>query len=280
MQIIGLAVVAEPFLAYKILFRIACEMRKSYLAAVLCSVALTVTYWIGQFYPGFILVFSNLVFPFVSGGAAVSCFFALRKYSKPVARILYDELSFAWSCFFMGMFLWFLGELIWTIYVLILVVEVPYPSLADISYLVGYVPLFLALLLYLRTFRAAVTRRALASAGLVVLAVVLASLYLLLTPIFYSGGNSLTLALDIAYPVMDLALFTLSFLGFLMFFEGKLGEAWLLISLGLILTAVADLLFSYTTLQGIYFEGHPSELPYLWGYLALLLGFDVHRRHF
>jgi len=82
-------------------------------------------------------------------------------------------------------------------------------------------------------------------------------------PIFSSGGDRLTLALDVAYPVMDLALFTLSFLGFLIFFEGKLGDAWLLISLGLVLTAVADLLFSYTTLQGIYFEGHPSELLYL-----------------
>jgi hypothetical protein len=255
-------------------------MRRSYLAALLCSAALTIVYSIGQFDAKFILVFSNLVFPLVSGGAAVSCFSTFRKYSKPVTRILYDELSLAWSCFFLGMFLWFLGELIWAIYVLVLAIEVPYPSLADVSYLAGYIPLFLAFLLYLKTFRAAVTRRALASTGLTDLAVVLASSYLLLMPIFSSGGNSLTLALGVAYPVMDLALFTLSFLGFSIFFEGKLGDAWLLVSLGLILTAVADLLFSYTTLQGVYFEGHPSELLYLWGYLALLLGFQVHAREF
>lgn len=253
-------------------------MRRSYLAVLFCSVALTVIYLIGQFNARFILVFSNLVFPLVSGGAAVSCFLAWRKYSKPVTRILYDELSLAWSCFFMGMFFWFLGELIWAIYVIVLAVEVPYPSLADVSYLVGYIPMFLALLLYLKMFRAAVTGKALASTGLVVVAVVLASSYLLLMPIFSSGGNSVTLALDVAYPVMDIALFTLSFLGFLIFFEGKLGDAWLLISLGLILNAAADLLFSYTTLQGIYFEGNPSELLYLWGYLALLLGFRVHRK--
>jgi len=248
------------------------------LVAVFCSVALTLIYLIGQSNARFILFFSNLIFPFISGCAVASSFFALRKYSKPVTRILYDELSFAWLCFFMGMFFWFLGELIWAIYVLVLAIEVPYPSMADVSYLVGYIPMFLALLLYLKTFRGAVTRKALASTGLTVLAVVLASSYLLLMPIFFSEGDSVTLALDVAYPVMDLALFALSFLGFLVFFEGKLGEAWLLISLGLILTAVADLLFSYTTLQGIYFEGHPSELPYLWGYLALLLGFYVHRR--
>jgi len=255
-------------------------MKRSYFTAILCSAALTVVYLIGQFYAKFILVFSNLVFPLVSGGAAVSCFFTFRKYSKPVARILYDELSLAWSCFFLGMFFWFLGELIWAIYALVLDIEVPYPSLADISYIVGYIPMFVAFLLYLKTFRAYIARKALASTGLAVLAVVLASSYLLLMPIFSSSGNSMALALDVAYPVMDLALFTLSFLGFLTFFERKLGDAWLLISLGLILTAVADLLFSYTTLQGIYFEGHPSELLYLWGYLALLLGFHVHRRTF
>ena len=159
---------------------------------------------------------------------------------------------------------------------LVLAIEVPYPSLADVSYLAGYIPMFLALLLYLGMFRAALTRKTLASTGLVVVAVVLASSYLLLIPIFSSGGDAVTLALDVAYPVMDLALFTLSFLGFLIFFEGKPGDAWLLISLGLILNAAADLLFSHTTLQGIYFEGHPSELLYLWGYLALLLGFRVH----
>jgi len=255
-------------------------MKRSYLTALFFSAALTVVYLIGQLDAKFILVFSNLVFPFVSGGAAVSCFFAFRKYSKPVTRILYDELSLAWSSFFLGMFFWFLGELIWAIYVLVLAIEIPYPSLADVSYLVGYIPMFLAFLLYLKTFRAAVTPKALASTGLTVLAVVLASSYLLLMPIFSLRGDSVTLALDVAYPVMDLALFTLSFLGFLIFFEGKLGDAWLLISLGLILTAVADLLFSYTTLQGIYFEGHPSELLYLWGYIALLLGFHVHRREF
>jgi len=263
-----------------ILSKAVCGMRRSYLTALLGSAALTFVYLIGQLDAKFILVFSNLVFPSISGSAAVSCFFAFRKYSKPVTRILYDELSLAWSCFLLGMFLWFLGESIWAIYVLVLDIEVPYPSLADVSYLAGYIPMFLAFLLYLKTFRAAITRKALALTGLSVSAVVLASSYLLLMPIFSSGGSSITVALDIAYPVMDLALFALSFLGFLIFFEGKLGEAWLLISLGLILTAVADLLFSYTTLQGIYFEGHPSELVYLWGYLALLLGFHIHRKEF
>jgi len=250
------------------------------LATLSCSGVLTFVYLVGQLDAKFILVFSNLIFPLVSGGAVVSCFFAFRKYPKLVTRLLFRELSLAWSCFFLGIFLWFLGELIWAIYVLVLGIEVPYPSLADVSYVAGYIPMFMAFLLYLNAFRAAVTRKAVASTGLASLAVVLASSYLLLMPIFTSGGNSLTLALDVAYPAMDLALFTLSFLGLLIFFKGRLGDAWLLISLGLILTAVADLLFSYTTLQGIYFEGHPLELLYLWGYLALLLGFHAHRREF
>jgi hypothetical protein len=41
---------------------------------------------------------------------------------------------------------------------------------------------------------------------------------------------------------------------------------------------VADLLFSYTTLQGTYYNGHPLELFYHWGYILYALAFYVHTK--
>ncbi|NWG10830.1 hypothetical protein HXY33_03640 [Candidatus Bathyarchaeota archaeon] len=64
-----------------------------------------------------------------------------------------------WLCFTVGLFLWFVGEAIWMGYAVILGVEIPYPSVADAFWLIGYIPLFVALYLYVRLFGAALTRK-------------------------------------------------------------------------------------------------------------------------
>lgn len=61
---------------------------------------------------------------------------------------------------------------------------------------------------------------------------------------------------------------------------GRIATPWRWIALGLLLTAMADLAFSLGTLQGWYYSGHPIELIYLWGYVAVGLGFDDQRRVF
>jgi len=53
--------------------------------------------------------------------------------------------------------MWFLGEAIWAGYTLILNVEIPYPSVADVFWLGGYVPFFVALYLYVKTFGSALS---------------------------------------------------------------------------------------------------------------------------
>jgi hypothetical protein len=58
---------------------------------------------------------------------------------------------------------------------------------------------------------------------------------------------------------------------------GTMARAWVWISLGPLLTALADIAFSLGTLQGWYYSGHPSELIYLGGYISLALGFDEQR---
>ena len=52
-----------------------------------------------------------------------------------------------------------------------------------------------------------------------------------------------------------------------------MARPWMWISIGLLLNAFADMLFSLGTLQGWYYSGHPVELVQLYGYIALGLGF-------
>jgi hypothetical protein len=51
---------------------------------------------------------------------------------------------------------------------------------------------------------------------------------------------------------------------------------WL--NLGFISIVIADLMFSYSTALGFYYDGHPLELLYYFGDLAILLGLYDHRQ--
>lgn len=102
--------------------------------------------------------------------------------------------------------------------------------------------------------------------------------FTLFTPVIGSGEDMLTLAVDFAYPVLDVVLLSISFLGLLIFMNGKLGKSWLLINLGIFMDVCGDILFSYTTSQETYYSGHFLELFYHFGYLFFLLAFYIHTK--
>jgi len=250
-------------------------MKWLYALGLAYSLFLALVYAIGQQSPEFMLVFTNVLFPATAGVTAIFSFLTLKKYGW----IKKTQFFKIWLGFSLGILLWSLGELTWAVHVLYLNVN-PYPSLADGFYLGGYVFLFLALTLFFKMFQMGFSKPMLAETVSVtgVLAIVVG--YVLLLPITASGDDSVTLALDIAYPSLDIILFFFAFAVLLIFIEGEVGKTWLFLTLGVILNVVADLLFSYAELKGFYYEGHPFELFWLWGYVAFLLGFHIHKKEF
>jgi len=245
-----------------------------YKIGLVLAVGLTVIYVFQGFYPEFMSYFSNAVPPFIAGAAVISSGFALRKYG----RNLRQQFSLVWLCFTLGMALWFLGETGWAIYTLLLGVEIPYPSIADVFWLSGYVPFFIALYLYVKTFESALSRRTL---GITMVAVSILSVLVsaaLITPIVGAEEDSVTMLVDFAYPLLDLVLFSVAVLGLAVFLKGNLGKSWLLINAGILSNVSADMLFSYTTAQDMYYSGHLLELLFHWGYIFFLLAFYVHTK--
>lgn len=156
-----------------------------------------------------------------------------------------------------------IGETIWFFLEVVQGIEIPYPSIGDVFYIGGYVPMIIGISIYIRPFRAPLVKSKvvfiLAIAGLAALL----SFYPLLEPLAMAEKDLLTKALDVAYPALDIVLISLGLTGILIFFTGKVGTAWLLISIGIVLWSISDVLFSYTTLLDIYYPGHPLELPWL-----------------
>jgi hypothetical protein len=225
------------------------------------------------FYPEFISPLSNALFPVVASAAVFSSVFALRKYGPKLNKFL-----MIWMCFTVGMTLWFLGELSWAIYTFLLNVEIPYPSIADIFWLGGYIPLLIALFVYSRLFVSVLSNRkkALIAAIIIILGVLVSAA--LIIPIMGVEENLATLIIDLAYPLLDIALLSMALVGLAIFQKGGLGKSWLWIILGIMLNVAGDMIFSYTTAQGTYYNGHLSELLFIYGYLFFTIAFYVHTK--
>ena len=159
----------------------------------------------------------------------------------------------------------------------------PYPSLADVFWLAGYFPFLIALFYYLQIFRPAVSKRMFQMAGVVACGIGLA-IFVPLMFFIEAEQASAAMFFDIAYPAFDLALFVGAFLGLLVFtttrLKGNMATSWLLIFLGFLMYTIGDVLFSYTTLWGTYWEAsaHPLELFFHFGDILLLLAFYTHTK--
>lgn len=251
-------------------------MRKVYGLSLVVVVGLTLLYIFQGYYPDFMYFFSNAFPPVISGAAVVVSGLSLERYWRKAK----GSFSKAWLYFTAGLLLWFTGEAIWAGYTLILGVEVPYPSVADIFWLAGYIPFFIALYLYVKLFGGALTRKTLAASMAATLVLTIIVVGLLLAPILSAEEDLPTRVVNFAYPTFDLVLFSVAHLGLIMFWKGRLGKPWLFINLAMVMNAIADILFSYAITRDAYYCGHMLEVLYHISYLLFMLAFYLHTKEF
>jgi len=253
-------------------------LRAAYYTGLVLGFFLGLVFLFQAYYADSMTLISNVLAPLMAGLAVFSAVFAMRRYWESWR----SRLSKIWICFTLGMIFWFLGETVWAIYVLILNVEIPYPSIADAFWLMGYFPLFIAIHLYIRLFRHALSKKMYTISAAVVSLVSIAILAILAPPIIAAEEDVLTLSISLAYPALDLILFSEAILGVLIFtvtrLKGKIGAAWFFINAGIFMNVVGDILFSYATSQNTYSNGHPLDLFFYWGYILFALAFYTHMK--
>jgi hypothetical protein len=186
-----------------------------------------------------------------------------------------DRVSTVWVAYSIGMLSWFLGESTWAIYALWYSIPDPFPSIADVFWLAGYVPLMLAILIMAWPFREFLVSRRMQ-------AVILASfvsaglLLVMLIPSTYAtsiGGGFVSVVIGFGYPLLDVALLVVALPILFLYGRGTFWRPFLFTTVGLILTFVGDFLFSWASLNGVYYDGSYLELFFHWSYLALAYGF-------
>lgn len=173
------------------------------------------------------------------------------------------------SCLFLslGLIAWGSGMIAWNYYIFFTTIEVPYPSLADAGFAIGLV--FFVMGIWSLS-KAVGVRFALRTRGgkmvllLVPVFMVLVSVYLLVYiarggVLIDTSGGYLKLFFDLLYPLGDVLILTITssiYLLSMKFLGGKYKMPILMLFFGFLMFYISDFMFSYTTTQETYFNGH------------------------
>ncbi len=184
--------------------------------------------------------------------------------------------------FIVGLFLWVLGETFWLYYEGLLDID-PFPSVADLFWMLGYIFVLAALILQYKTVEVRLERPFVVGIALVILIFGITIGVLLGYPIaVYEDFTALEKFVSLFYPTADLLLLYMAFLITGLYWAGRLSYAWLLIAVGIVFYVVGDLWFAYLEWQEIYPEvwWHPVDFTWIVGDLLVFLGAVKYRLSF
>jgi diguanylate cyclase (GGDEF)-like protein/PAS domain S-box-containing protein len=177
-----------------------------------------------------------------------------------------------WGILALASAAWASGEIIWSFYELALDREVPFPSLADVGFLVAYPLAALAMLTLPTSPRQLSSRvRTMLDASIVAGAGLLIAWATFLGTLYQdSSGTLLEQAIGLAYPTADVILGGIVLLVVVRAQPGR-RTTLVLLALGLLALAVADSAFAYLTYIDEYATGGAIDASWDVGYLLIAL---------
>jgi hypothetical protein len=218
---------------------------------------------------------NNYIVPLLALGNTLVAFSLTRRVGGGKKLLL-------WWGFVVGWGLWTISEFWWS-FVSLTGREVPFPSWVDITWLLGYLPIYLALWLRIRSMPKisnSTQRITVLSLGLLVSGL---TLVFVVNPIAQNNDPTAIVAsaLNIFYPLADFVLLLLALWAMFSYEQGLYGLPWRWISAGFLFITASDLFFSYATTINLYYpDGQVNllstlgvDVPYTLGYLFIFIGF-------
>jgi signal transduction histidine kinase len=195
----------------------------------------------------------TIIYQVFSVSALVGTVVGIRRY-RPAP-------SHHWWLFAVALLMWCLGDAYWDSYRWILKTQAPYPSFADLAFFIGYLFFIAGLLTLARGWGRPRIGDVLDGLIIVVAAAILTQLFLL-GPIFGARSTStLETITALGIPVADVVL--LAGVMLLVFRSRVPSFALRCIIAAVIATFVADGVYSYLNLKGIYMIGNPIDAGWL-----------------
>ena len=214
------------------------------------------------------VIYTNLTINVTAATALCAAIIVLVRQIR-----VHSEYSKTFGFLAVGLGLWFTAEITWTYYQLGLGVETPFPSLADVFWLAGYVPLTYHLYRIYNTVTMKVTDRDTIIVISAIVAAILAFLLYLVFSLSVQPQDMLELIINLAYPVLDAMLLIPAIVILWSFRRGEPAYThWVMISLFIIFVTVADIGFDYALAVD---EDSASQQEWVWdmfynaGYLSI-----------
>jgi signal transduction histidine kinase len=178
----------------------------------------------------------------------------------------------AWTLMGTGVAMWWIAEVIWQWYVLVVGVDTPYPSVADIFYVLGYpiIGMGMILLPHVRLQRWERLRLAL-DTTIGALALIGLAWVLYLSEYLSLSGWGLVAFLDAFYPITDLLLAAALLVMSLRRSRYTIDYRMVALALGVAATTAADVSYLGLVAEGTYVEGSPIDALWLLGYAGFAL---------
>lgn len=198
-------------------------------------------YWLRMGYE--LVTLREGLYLFTSFFATIGSLFAFSRFGLKNARAI------SLLCLTAGMGYWFLGEVIFNYYQYFLNID-PFPSVADVFYIFGYLYIFIALLneiIISRVNWRLINKTTLFLVSIVAILFAIIISYFGIYKAYDPSEVFLTNAIAIGYGVGDLFLILASMMLLILALEfrgGKLSRVWFILFLGFISTLVADILFA------------------------------------
>ncbi|MBI5554864.1 MAG: hypothetical protein HY920_03290 [Elusimicrobia bacterium] len=208
--------------------------------------------------------------------AIIGMYFAVRSFK------LYDQTKLAWLFILIGLILYLGGESIYAILEIFLKVDVTevVPTVADYSWMAGYVPLILGLIMLIYGYKksgfALGHYKIMALGSLAITAIMGTLIYWLFIPILNDPELSgLAKFTYIYYPVADLFLIVPALILVhitCQFGRGMISRPWRYIAIGFVGMTISDILYSYLSWNNMYGPGNFIDIAWNLGYLLIGLG--------
>jgi hypothetical protein len=162
------------------------------------------------------------------------------------------------------------GQFVWSFYNMVLQVDIPYPSLADIFFLGMTIPLAMTAGTLVQFYSQSVTKKTFIEAFIIF--IILGSLagFTLFRPEISTEATFWENFFNSAYPIVDSLYVGIIFAG-LRIAGGRFFTGYMIWAIALLVITIADLLFTYRANSGDIYNGDISDTFYLIsGYLFAL----------
>ncbi|HUR15131.1 MAG TPA: bifunctional diguanylate cyclase/phosphodiesterase [Mycobacteriales bacterium] len=180
------------------------------------------------------------------------------------------RLRLSWAALAGGCGGWALGEGVWSWYELVVGRATPFPSLADLGFLLFPVGASVALALRATRVSTGDRRRSLLDSLTVTASLTVVSWTTALGAVADARDNSLfSFVVSMGYPALDLAVLTLLVIVLSRSTSTRVGLV--LVGLGIAAIALADSAFAYLTATGTYETGVIADLGWVVGFALLML---------